>query len=202
MFREIEQIESTLEASKKLVTLLNSKGIKTKPELSEAFENISSLKSYIEKNCKEDIQEHFDGMDWEIEGNLGLTLLMCIVLPENSNRLWFESYDDGSEEEITEDLLNEIAGSTNGEWKLDNLDVEFDEDEESLRVSFSSFGEKHEWELESPIVDELVCELKSFSDKYLKNGKLFINPTEEEIPIFYLPELIVNEMNEEYSVEF
>ena len=202
MFSEIEEIESTLEASKKLVTFLNSKGIKTKPELSEALENISSLKSYIEKNCKEDIKDHFDGMDWEIEDNLGLTLLMCVVLPENSNRLWFESYDDGGEEDITEDLLNEIAGSTNGEWKLDDLEMEMDEDEESLRVSFSSFGEEHEWELKSPIVDELVSKLKSFSDKYLKNGKLFINPAEEEIPIFYLPEVIVNAMNEEFSVEF
>lgn len=202
MFNEIEATKSTIEACRLLILMLNSKGVTTSPELPHALESISSLKDFIEKNSNEDIQEHFDEMDWEIEENVGLTLLMCIVLPKNANRLWFESFDDGSEEEITEELINDIALSTNGEWKLSDLEIEMDEEEDVLYVSFTSFEQEHQWELESPIVDDLVIELKRFSDDYLKKGKLFINPTEEEIPIFYLPETLVTEMDKEFSVEF
>ncbi len=77
--------------------------------------------------------------------------------------------------------------------------IELDEDDETLNISFESFGEEYSWELDAPIINCLVEELQEFSSEYFKSGKLFIDHAAELIPITYLPSELVSELNEEFD---
>jgi len=203
MFTEIMESECTFETGKKLVNLLNERGVISNYEkISSAFEDVDNLSVYIEQNCKQEFLKSLLS-EGELEENLQFAEFMGIIFPNNSTAVDFEVFDNEVDEGFVKELIQYISNTTQGEWAVKNLNVELDEDEddgeEILNISFESFGEKHEWELYPPLIDCLVEELQEFSSEYLKSGKLFIDHAAELIPIIYLPTDLVSELNEEFD---
>jgi hypothetical protein len=199
MFTEIMESECTFETGKKLVNLLNERGvISNYDKISSAFEDADNLSAYIEKNCKQEFLKSLLS-EGELEENLQFAEFMGIIFPDNSTAVDFEVFDNEVDEDFVKELIQDISNTTQGEWVVKNLNVELDEDDETLNISFESFGEEYSWELDAPIIDCLVEELQEFSSEYFKSGKLFIDHAAELIPITYLPSELVSELNEEFD---
>lgn len=200
------EINCPLKGGKKLVNLLNQRGvINNYEQLSSAFDNSDNLRAYIQDNCKQDFMSVLlSGGD--LEEHLQFSEFMGIIFPNNSVAIDSEVFDDELNEDLVKELLQKISATTQNEWVLSNLNIELDEDEddgeEVVNISFESFGEEHNWELYSPFFDSLVEDLQQFSFEYLKSGKLFIDHAAELIPILYLPTDLVSELNQEFDTGF
>ena len=94
MYAEIMEINCPLKGGKKLVNLLNQRGvINNYEQLSSAFDNSDNLRAYIQDNCKQDFMSVLlSGGD--LEEHLQFSEFMGIIFPNNSVAIDSEVFDD------------------------------------------------------------------------------------------------------------
>jgi hypothetical protein len=151
----------------------------------------------------DDITEYFNSPD-----ELPLESLISILVPERLTKVEIHPFfETGLERKMVyyADLLKEIARTTQGEWVIDNLRIQYvpeilkaDMPGFDTRITFHSFNQEFTWTYitGASLIDFTVFDnLKALGEQYL-SGEFYINLEDNKyFEVVYLPKELASRLS-------